>query len=108
VLTLAFAISTAVALLLVLAGGRMGAFLAGRFGLEQVFAIVWNIGHRLVALVLVLKAVDLLYRFAPLKNRKWKWMTPGGVVALWVLVSLGFRVDLSSILATQHTDRWAL
>jgi len=97
VLTLAFAIFTAVALLLVLAGGRMGAFLAGRFALEDVFAIAWNIGRWLVALVLVLIAVDLLYQFAPdLKNRKRKWMTPGGIVAvaLWVLVSLGFRVYL--------------
>ena len=96
VLTLAFAIFTSVALLLVLAGGRMGAFLAERFGLEQVFAIAWNIGHLVLALVLVLIGVDLLYRFAPLKDRKWKWMTPGGIVAvtLWVLVSLGFRVYL--------------
>ena len=97
VLTLAFAIFTAVAMLLVLAGGRMGAFLAGRFGLEDVFAIAWNIGHWLVALVLVLIAVDLLYRFAPdRKNRKREWITPGGIVAvaLWVLVSLGFRVYL--------------
>ena len=64
-LTLAFAIFTAAALILVLAGEKIGAFLAGHFGLQDAFAKAWNIGRWPVALVLVLIAVDLLYRFAP-------------------------------------------
>ena len=97
VLTLALAIFTAAALILVLAGEKIGAFLAGHFGLENAFAKAWNIGRWPVALVLVLIVVDLLYRFAPdPKNRKRNCITPGGLVAvaLWFLVSLGFRFYL--------------
>jgi membrane protein len=39
----------------------------------------------------------LIYYFAPdIREQSWKWMTPGAAigVALWLLVSLGFRTYL--------------
>jgi membrane protein len=40
----------------------------------------------------------LIYYFAPdLREQKWQWLTPGSAigVALWLLVSIGFRVYLN-------------
>lgn len=96
-LTLAFAVFTLAASLLVLAGSTVGRYLAGRFGYEAAFVSLWNLLRWPVALALVLIAIDLLYRFAPdLKDWKWHWATPGAVVAvtLWVTASLGFRLYL--------------
>jgi membrane protein len=96
-LTIAFVIFTGIALGLVLAGAKIGALLAGGLGLAGAFAVAWNILRWPIALSIVLTALNLLYRFAPdLKDWKWRWMTPGALVAilLWVLASLGFRFYL--------------
>lgn len=96
-LTIAFALFTVTALVLVLLGGKIGSLLASSAGFEHAFAVAWNIVHWPIALFIVLVAINLLYRFAPdLKDWKWRWMTPGALVAvtLWVLASLGFRFYL--------------
>ncbi len=96
-LTIAFSIFTLIALVLIIAGGRLGAFLADRFGLQDAFAIAWNIGRWPVAIFFALVAINLLYRFAPYRKRaKWEWMTPGALAAmtLWIAASLGFRLYL--------------
>jgi len=96
-LTIAFAIFTMTGLTLVLAGGRFGWFLASMAGFENTFATGWNYFRWLAALALVLTAVNLLYRFAPdLESWRWRWLTPGAVVAvgLWITASLGFRLYL--------------
>ncbi len=96
-LTIAFVLFTVTALLLILAGGNLGWFLAGRLGMETAFAWVWNLARWPLALCMILIAVDLVYRFAPdLKEWRWHWITPGGLVAvgLWWAASLGFRLYL--------------
>jgi membrane protein len=50
-----------------------------------------------VVLVFVLAAFGLIYYLAPdVKNRRWHWVSPGAViaVALWLIVSFGFRTYL--------------
>jgi len=96
-LTLALAVFTLVALMLVVAGNRIGALLAGYFGLQHAFTLAWWIGRWPVALVVLLLAMSLLYRSAPnQKARRAGWVTPGAVVAVlvWMLSSLGFRFYL--------------
>lgn len=96
-LTIAFAAFIAVALVLVLGGGKIGAYLANAAGIQDAFAIAWNVAHWPIALVIVLLAINLLYRFAPdLRDWRWRWMTPGAplAVTLWVIASLGFRFYL--------------
>jgi membrane protein len=96
-LTLAFAVFTVSALVVILAGGEIGMLLASIAGYRHAFAIAWNVARWPVAVLAVLVAVNLLYRFAPdLKDWRWRWMTPGALiaVALWIVASLGFRYYL--------------
>jgi membrane protein len=96
-LTLALAIFTLVSFLLVVYGGIIGEWIAQHFGLAHTFSDFWNIVRWPIAILIALAAFDLLYRFAPdLKRMRWAWTTPGSLVAvaLWLLVSLGFRLYL--------------
>jgi membrane protein len=96
-LTFLFAVFTALALGLILLGGKVGSYLANSAGVGSTFAWVWAIARWPLAFFFVLTAVHLLYRFAPdMKEWKWRWMTPGAMVAvgMWMLVSIGFRFYL--------------
>jgi membrane protein len=57
-------------------------------------AIAWSITRWLLALVAALLALAIMYFFGPnLHNRKWRWITPGAVVAVFLLmlVSVGSK-----------------
>jgi membrane protein len=97
-LTIALALLIITALVLVLYGGKIAESVAAHFGLGEVFTIAWKILQWPIVLAFVLLAFSLLYYFAPdVKNQRWTYVTPGTVigVALWLLVSLGFRLYLS-------------
>ena len=93
------------ALLLVLYGGQLGEALATTIGAGQVFSIIWQSLQIPIALVFVLIALVMIYRFVPNAGAKRhgkglrdsdyrrRWFSPGVIIAvlLWLLVSLGFR-----------------
>ena len=57
-------------------------------------AIAWSITHWLLALGAALLALAAMYFFGPnLHNRKWHWITPGAIVAVFLLmlVSVGSK-----------------
>jgi membrane protein len=57
-------------------------------------AITWSITRRLVALGAALLALAAVYHFGPnLLNPKWRWITPGAIAAVFmlVLVSVGLN-----------------
>lgn len=96
-LTIALAVLTTSALVLMLYGGEIGEGLATRYGLGGEFTFVWNLLQWPIVLAFVLFAFALIYYFAPdLVPRKWYWITPGSVVgmALWLLISFCFRLYL--------------
>lgn len=96
-LTIMLAVLIITALTLVLYGGEIGEGLANRLNLGGVFTAAWAILQWPIVLAFVLLAFALIYYFAPdLYDQKWYWVTPGSVigVALWLLVSLLFRVYL--------------
>jgi membrane protein len=96
-LTVLFAVFTAVSLGMILLGGKLGDYLANSAGVEGTFVWIWAIARWPLAFFFVLILVHLLYRFAPdMKIWKWRWMTPGALVAvgMWMLVSAGFRFYL--------------
>ncbi len=96
-LTFLFAVFTALALGVILVGGRFGNYLAGGAGVVGAFAWLWAIARWPLTFLFVLIVVHLLYRFAPdMKEWKWRWMTPGALVAvgMWMLVSIGFQFYL--------------
>jgi len=96
-LTLVLAVLIISALVLVLSGRKIADFLAASFGFTQVLAIAWKVLQWPIVLFFLLLAFALIYYWAPdLKDRDWKWVTPGSLiaVALWLLVSFGFRLYL--------------
>lgn len=96
-LTVALSILIISALLLVVAGSHIGESLGGYLGYSSAFATAWKIIQWPVVLAFMILAFALIYYFAPdLREQAWSWLTPGAAigVALWLLVSLAFRVYL--------------
>jgi membrane protein len=96
-LTIALAILIIAALAIVLYGGAIGSALGNRYGFSSVFTVIWNILQWPIALGFVLLTFNLIYNFAPdLKSKQRRWFSPGAFVgvALWLLISFGFRVYL--------------
>ena len=96
-LTMALAVLIIAALALVLYGGIIADSIAVSYGLGDLFKITWKILQWPIVLAFVLLAFALIYYFAPdLSDQDWSWVTPGSVigVALWLLVSFGFRLYL--------------
>jgi membrane protein len=97
-LTMALSILIILALVLVVAGGHIAEWLTSTFGLGPVFPVVWKIIQWPVVLGCMILAFALIYYFAPdFREQSWTWLTPGAAigVALWLLVSIAFRVYLS-------------
>ena len=97
ILTIALSVLIISALLLVVAGGGIGEGVANAYGFGPAFAIAWKIIQWPVAFAFLILAFALIYYFAPdLRDQKWHWLTPGAAigVALWLLVSFGFRTYL--------------
>ena len=96
-LTIALSVLIILALVLVVAGGRIADGLASAYGLGDAFPLAWKIIQWPVVLGSIILAFALIYYFAPdFREQAWKWLTPGAAigVALWLLVSIGFRVYL--------------
>jgi membrane protein len=96
-LTMALSVLIISALILVVAGGHIADGLVRMFGFSSVFSITWKIVQWPIVLAFMILAFALIYYFAPdLHHHKWKWLTPGSAigVALWLAISVGFRVYL--------------
>ncbi len=96
-LTVALSVLIIGALVLVVAGGHIGEGVANHYGFGPAFATAWKIIQWPVVFAFLILAFALIYYFAPdLHEQKWQWLTPGAAigVALWLLVSFGFRLYL--------------
>jgi len=96
-LTLALGFLIIAALALVLYGERIAEYLAANYGFGPFFTTTWSVLEWPIALVFMLLGFALIYYWAPdLRDQDWKWVTPGSIVAvaIWLLVSLAFRVYL--------------
>lgn len=96
-LTVSLSILIVTALVIILYGGTIGEAVAGRFGFGHVFTTLWKILQWPIALIFVLATFNLIYNFAPnIRRSQRKFFTLGSLVgvALWLLVSFGFRIYL--------------
>jgi membrane protein len=96
-LTLALGVLIIAALIIVLYGGRIADGLANHYGFSGTFKLAWKILQWPIVLAFLFVAFALIYYWAPdLKNRQWRWVTPGSLVAvvLWLMVSFAFRLYL--------------
>jgi len=98
ILTLGLSVLVVVGVVLLVLGPVIGEALAGRLGLGSLFDLVWNIGRWVIALLFLVSTVALLYYFAPDARLPFRWITPGGIVAvvLWVLASVAFSFYISN------------
>ncbi|MGY4492758.1 YihY/virulence factor BrkB family protein [Pseudomonas sp. TE3610] len=81
----------AAAALMVLGPQVMG-WLAGQIGLEDFIVTLWTVARWPVIVILMMIAVALIYYVMPDVKQKFRFITPGSVLAVvvWIIASLGF------------------
>ena len=81
----------AAAALMVLGPQVMG-WLAGQVGLEEFVVTLWTILRWPVIILLMMVAVAVIYYVMPDVEQKFRFITPGSVLAVvvWIVASLGF------------------
>jgi len=85
------------ALVLVVFGGSIGVGVADLVGLRSVFATLWSILQWPVVACFVLFAFALIYYFAPAAKQRFRWISPGSLLAFvfWLIFSLLFSLYAS-------------
>lgn len=98
VVTLAAAALSVLAAFLVLVGPAIGHLLARWWGLGPAVRVVWQVARWTVAVLSMQLVLALLYYFLPnVKNNRFRFITPGAVVAVfgWLVVSALFNLYVS-------------
>jgi membrane protein len=85
------------ALVLVVFGESIGVRVADLVGLGSVFATLWSIVQWPVVALVVLFAFALIYYFAPAAKQRFRWISPGSILAFvfWLIFSLLFSLYTS-------------
>jgi membrane protein len=98
-LTVALTAFIVLALALVLIGPDIAARVAASLGLDRIVAVVWTFVRWPLIVLFVVLGVDLVYHFAPNRRDRWRWITPGSLLAtgLWLLGSFGFKFYIASV-----------
>jgi membrane protein len=96
-LTLGVAFFILISMALVLVGPTVAEHLATTMHLGPAFKWTWWVLQWPIVFALVATGIGLVYYFAPDAEQDWIWITPGSVVAtaLWVLVSLAFKLYIA-------------
>jgi membrane protein len=95
-LTVALAIAGSTAVFLITSGAKIVGALSGQMHISSaqgVFAL--RVLQWAIIISVLLFSFALTYRFAPnLRNHKWRWSTPGALLALlwWIASTLGVRL----------------
>jgi membrane protein len=94
VLTLLFGVLVIGAFALVVLGGSVQAWLAGVIGWSSLLFVVFAVVRWVVILFALLLGFALIYYLAPDVEQNFKWISPGSVVGVVLLVaaSIGFRI----------------
>ena len=86
--------------ILVFVGGGFADDLLSFVGLGPTAARVWNLVRWPAALLVAMLVFSFVYYITPdVKQRAWRWVTPGAVtgVLLWLLASWAFSAYISSV-----------
>src|SRR5215203_3107019 len=80
------------ALGIVVFGGSVGGGLAAAVGLGGVFQTAWSIAQWPILAFVMLFAFALIYYFAPAAKQRFRWISPGAIIAFafWLIFSLVF------------------
>jgi membrane protein len=98
-LTLGLAFFVVAAFTLVLIGPTWASQIARWIGVEPVVVAAWTMLRWPVMVACAVIAVDLVYYFAPNRQCRWAWITPGSVLAttLWLASSFGFKLYVTTV-----------
>jgi membrane protein len=99
VLTIVISISLLVAVAIMIAGHKILMFLQYQFDSKaHAWFIVIALLRWIIVVVIFFVTVSLLYRYGPAHKQKWKFFSPGSVLAtlLAVLTSLGFTYYINN------------
>jgi membrane protein len=90
---------------IVIFGGSIGGGLAAAIGLGSVYQTVWSIAQWPIVACIVLFAFAVIYYFAPAAEQKWRWISPGSILAFvfWLVFSLLFSVYASNVSSYNQT-----
>jgi membrane protein len=93
-LTIAVGLGIILAVVLLILGEQIGAFLAGPLGLGDFWATVWNYGRWPLILILLVFALAALYWAGPNVRLPFRWLSPGALLAVpsWIIVTLGLNL----------------
>ncbi|MDQ3603556.1 MAG: YihY/virulence factor BrkB family protein [Actinomycetota bacterium] len=85
------------ALVLVVFGESIGVTVTDLIGLGSVFATIWSIVQWPIVALVVLFAFALIYYFAPAAKQRFRWVSPGSILAFvfWLIFSLLFSLYVS-------------
>jgi membrane protein len=85
------------ALVLVVFGQSIGVTVADLVGLGSVFATIWSVVQWPIVACVVLFAFALIYYFAPAVEQRFRWISPGSLLAFvfWLIFSLLFSLYTS-------------
>ena len=98
VLTLAMVLVVALIALSVVLTGPVVSAVAGPIGVSDTAVSIWNIAKWFAVALLFVVMLDVLYYASPnVRQRGFRWITPGALVALaiWLLTSAAFAVYVS-------------
>ena len=96
------------ALVLVIFGESIGVAVADLVGLGAVFATLWSIVQWPVVTLVVLFAFALIYYFAPAAKQRFRWISPGSIVAFafWLAFSLLFSLYASTFGGESYNETY--
>ena len=86
--------------ILVFVGGSFADDLLGFIGLGPTAGEIWNLARWPAALLVAMLVFSFVYFITPdVKQRSWRWMTPGAAVGvlLWLLASWGFSEYVTEV-----------
>jgi membrane protein len=96
------------ALVLVVFGESIGVAVADLVGLGSVFATVWSIAQWPVVALVVLLTFALIYYFAPAAKQRFRWISPGSIIAFvfWLIFSLLFSLYASTFGGSSYNETY--
>ena len=91
--------------ILLMFGTRIGNWIAATVDFGTTFKIAWGLMLVPVILLLLMLAVAAVYFFTPDVEQKWKWISPGALVAIpsWLCMSLAFSFYINHFGAYNRT-----
>jgi len=96
------------ALVLVVFGQSIGVTVADLVGLGSMFATAWGILQWPVVACVVLFTFALIYYFAPAAKQRFRWISPGSILAFvfWLIFSLLFSLYASTLGGSSYNETY--